>query len=166
MKTVKCQKPFTKDKIRLVSGRMSPDYSYGISDPRTDIQKTGDAVLSIWNARVNQSLEDFNTLRLAVLIRNFLNQEFCFFEQPIELYPVDDYEWCLNNRDNLEGVDRRSRVHWFTWQPHGSQFTVIRGVPGSARRFRINKTIESYSMEAILQGIGYQQDWITIETPQ
>ena len=54
MKTVKKDNPHTSNfSIRLISGRCSPDYSYGISDPHEDIQKTGRAVLNIWNERVN-----------------------------------------------------------------------------------------------------------------
>lgn len=30
--------------VKLISGRCSPDYSYGITDPHKDVQKTGEAV--------------------------------------------------------------------------------------------------------------------------
>ena len=49
MKTVKTAHPLTAKKVRLISGRCSPDYSYGIEDPHADIQKTGETVLAIWN---------------------------------------------------------------------------------------------------------------------
>ncbi len=65
VKTVKKPDPFTTRTIRLVSGRNSPDYSYGISDPRYDIQKTGSAVLTIWNQRIQDSLSEFHELRTA-----------------------------------------------------------------------------------------------------
>jgi hypothetical protein len=47
MKTVKNSNPFTVKNVRLISGRCSPDYSYGITDPHEDIEKTGRAVLGI-----------------------------------------------------------------------------------------------------------------------
>jgi len=37
---------------------------------------------------------------------------------------------CLGRlNDNLEGYDRSGDAHVFTWQPHGSQFTIIENVP-------------------------------------
>lgn len=53
MKTVKASDPFSSTSVRLISGRCSPDYSYGITDPHQDVQKTGEAVLNIWNERIN-----------------------------------------------------------------------------------------------------------------
>lgn len=53
MKTVKNPNPLTAKSVRLISGRCSPDYSYGITDPHLDIQMTGRAVLGIWNERIN-----------------------------------------------------------------------------------------------------------------
>ena len=47
MKTVKAADPMNVRKVRLISGRCSPDYSYGITDPHADIQKTGRAVIGI-----------------------------------------------------------------------------------------------------------------------
>lgn len=41
MKTVKTSNPLKARKVRLISGRCSPDYSYGITDPHKDIEKTG-----------------------------------------------------------------------------------------------------------------------------
>lgn len=46
MKTVKNDNPFLCKNIRLISGRCSPDYSYGITDPHKNIQETGRAVLA------------------------------------------------------------------------------------------------------------------------
>lgn len=39
VKTVKNKDPFNARSVRLISGRCSPDYSYGITDPHEDIQK-------------------------------------------------------------------------------------------------------------------------------
>jgi hypothetical protein len=52
-KTVKNRKPSTVSKIRLISGRNSPVYSFGdrkISD--VDPSELGEKILSIWNERV------------------------------------------------------------------------------------------------------------------
>ena len=62
VKTVKNGKPFQASTVRLISGRNSPDYSLGISDPRRDAARTGDAVLAIWNARVSQATTQYHDL--------------------------------------------------------------------------------------------------------
>lgn len=159
VKTVKATKPHEATTVRLISGRCSPDYSYGISDPRKDPQKTGRAVLGIWNGRVNASLDEFDRMRLVVLLRNFDVQEFTVFEQPLRQFAADDYEWRTNTRGNLEGFNSEG-VHRFTWQPHGAQFTIKRAVPGSARRFIITRTVPRHTPDAVLEWIGYRDDWI------
>ncbi|MYK99546.1 MAG: hypothetical protein F4014_12305 [Gemmatimonadetes bacterium] len=162
VKTVKRREPRKTTVVRLISGRNSPDYSFGISDPRKDIQSTGRAVLAIWNNRVNASLDEFNEIRIAVLIRNFEVGEFCLFEQPIEQYPQDDYTWEVNTRGNLQGHDKRDNRHCFTWQPSGGQFTILRPVPGSARYFHFNRPIPYHSLELVLNFVGYDDSWLTI----
>ncbi|MDC9701470.1 MAG: hypothetical protein PSN37_04515 [Alphaproteobacteria bacterium] len=44
VKTVKGKKPFGSERVRLISGRNSLDYSMGISNPRADPVATGRAV--------------------------------------------------------------------------------------------------------------------------
>ena len=147
---------------RLVSGRNSVDYSMGISDPRADIAKTGHAVLSIWNARINELRTKYADMRLVVLLRNMSTREFCLFEQPMTVFPPTDYSWELNARNNLEGRDKASDNHVFTWQPHGSQFTIIRPVPGSARRFTICERPERVGFRQVLDAVGFEDSWIVI----
>jgi hypothetical protein len=53
IKTVKCNRPYDCRSARFISGRNSPDYSLGISDPRANPEATGRAVLAVWNARVS-----------------------------------------------------------------------------------------------------------------
>jgi len=62
--------PPTLTIIWLISGRSSPDYSYGISDPHENVQKTGRAVLEIWNERVNIMRQVING-RLSDLCQGF-----------------------------------------------------------------------------------------------
>lgn len=162
-KTVKSTKPHQQASVRLISGRTSPDYSMGISDPRADVATTGHAVLSIWNARIKELRTKHLDIRLVVLLRNMTTLEFCLFEQPITEFPETEYSWQLNQRDNLEARDKVSGVHVFTWQPHGSQFTIIRTVPGSARRFQIRERPELISADQVLDAVGFERDWIVIQ---
>lgn len=162
VKTVKAKRPGERRSVRLISGRNSPDFALGISDPRRDPAETGRAVLAVWNARVNESLNHHDELRIAVLIRDMATQTFCLFECPAALFPADDYRWSFNKRGNLEGHEKATGEHCFTWQPHGSQFTIIRPVPGSARRFSINRAVPLVEPEHVLRLVRYKSGWISL----
>lgn len=160
VKTVQAPKPFELLNVRLISGRNSPVYSYGITDPLSDVEKTGEAVLGIWNGRVNQSFAEYDDLRVAVLIRSMASLEFVLFESEASRYVPSNYYWELNRRKNLEGFEKSGREHQFTWQPHGAQFTIIKPVPGSARKFRVKRPVEPLEPERVLNLIGFKEDWI------
>ena len=162
VKTIKSSTPFTQKIARLISGRNSPDYSLGIDNPHDDINATGKAVLSIWNARVNEALGEHDDLRIAILIRNMAKKEFVLFEETATRYAADDYDWKINKGGNLEGFEKATGEHRFTWQFHGSQFTVKRPVPGSATKFRINKTPPIIEVEHVLRLAKFKDDWIEI----
>lgn len=162
VKTVKHNAPFVAKIVRLVSGRNSPIYSVGIENPMDDVQRTGNAVLSVWNERVDQSLDEHDELRVAVLVRNVQTRQFLIFEHDVVRFIPSDYEWSVNRRGNFEGRDRATGFHNFTWQPHGSQFTIRRQVPGSAARFSINRNIQTITMSAVLTAIGFNDSWIEI----
>ena len=162
VKTVQANEPFKQRSVRLISGRNSPDYSLGISDPHVDPSATGRAVLSIWNARVDEAMDEFEDLRIAVLVRNIAAREFVLFEEESRRFTPGDYEWTFNRRNNLEGRDKVFGAHRFTWQPHGSQFTIIRDVPGSSRRFRVGPNVPLVDPDAILSAVGYSDEWIRV----
>lgn len=161
VKTVRESDPFHASTVRLISGRNSPDYSLGIHDPHANPGATGRAVLSIWNARVNEALNEYDDLRVVVLVRDMVTKHFLIFEEEAVRYTPGDYRWAFNKRNNLEGHDPDDR-HVFTWQPHGAQFTILRRVPPSARRFLINRNIETVTDDSILAYIRFTPDWITI----
>ena len=162
VKTIKASYPFRQKQVRLISGRNSPDYSLGITDPHTDPSATGRAVLAIWNARVNESLNEHDDLRTVVLIRNMQVREFVVFEEETHRFTPDDYTWTFNKKNNLEGVNVATGTHQFTWQPHGTQFTIIRSVPGSARRFSIVPNVPLVNVADVLDRIQFRADWIKI----
>lgn len=162
VKTVKANTPFNQKTVRLISGRNSPDYSLGIENPHTDIQATGKAILSIWNARVNEALGEHDDLRIAVFIRNFETKEFVIFEETASKFAADDYTWVKNRAGNFEGHEKATGEHRFTWQPHGSQFTVIRHVPGSAIKFIINHNVPLIEAEHILRLARFDENWVEI----
>lgn len=162
VKSVKDNSPHKCKRIRIISGRNSPDYSYGIQNPHDDPEKTGRAVLNIWNERVNIATEEYTNLRSATLIRNINSLQFTLFEKEIGRFNTKDYSWTVNKNGNLEGRDNNSKEHVFTWQPHGSQFTVIHKVPESAIKFQIKRPSVLDFNQTIKQ-IGFDNSWVTIK---
>lgn len=162
MKTVKTANPHKDEAaIRLISGRCSPDYSYGITDPHDDIQKTGRAVLNIWNERVNIAYDYYNPLRTSVLVRSNDMLTYCLFEEENHRYAANAYRWEENKNGNLVGIDIETGEQRFTWQPHGSQFTIHTKVPKNAIKFKI-KQPPTLDIEETLQQIHYTDDWVEI----
>ena len=160
-KTVKNNNPVSVQRLRLVSGRNNVGYSYGNDAPLENISETGNQVLAIWNARVEEAIERYAHLRGIVLIRNMTTLTFKVFELPLSLYDPADYAWSANRRNNLIGTNIQDGSHAFTWQPNGSQFTIHRTVSGSARSFQIRKP-PILDSEQILQAMGYSEDWVTL----
>lgn len=162
VKTVKSSTPFTQQTVRLISGRISPDYSLGIENPHSNIADTGKAILAVWNARVNESLGEHDDLRIVVLIRNFESKQFVAFEETAQRYAATDYRWEKNKNNNFMGYEIATGEHKFTWQPHGGQFTILRHVPGCAIKFKIVRNPPMLEQVQILKQIGYTDDWIEI----
>lgn len=162
VKTIKAACPFELPLARLISGRNSPDYSLGISDPRANPGNTGRAVLSVWNARVNEAMDQYDDLRIVIMVRNMGTREFLIFEEEAQRFTPTAFRWSFNRRGNLEGNNRATGAHEFTWQPHGSQFTILRPVPASARRFKINPNVPMVQPDTILAAIRFKPEWITV----
>lgn len=161
VKTVHNGKPFVAKKVRLISGRNSPDFSYGIENPREDVQKTGDAVLKIWNRRIDQSMNEHDDLRIVVLIRNINTLEFTLFEYEPTRYIPADYEWRVSKGGTTFWAYKKTTgEHSFVWQTHGAQFTVIKPIPGSAYKFRIKHHVGMLAMEHVLRLVQFKEDWV------
>lgn len=160
-KSVKLENPHTVTKVRVISGRCSPDYSYNISNPHEDIQQTGTAVLSIYNERINIAKDMYEPLRTIVLIRNFNTLEFTLFEHDTVRYITSEYIWEENKNGNIEGYNAVTHKHCFTWQPHGAQFTVLYEVPPYACRFKVKRP-PIFDFDETMNQIGFDESWVTI----
>ncbi len=44
-------------------------------------------------------------------------------------YDHELYHFKWNKNNNLEGYDKETDKHRFTWQPSGSQFTIVEEIP-------------------------------------
>ena len=161
VKSVKQGKPFNCNRIRIISGRCSPDYSYGINDPHADIHATGRAVLNIWNERVNIAKDHYEPLRSSILIRNPDTLEFCVYEHEIHRFNTKEYTWEANKNGNFNGYRIADNKHVFTWQPHGAQFTIIHEVPVSSIKFRVKRP-PVLDFVKTLDQIGFEDSWVTI----
>jgi hypothetical protein len=61
----------------------------------------------------------------------------------------------------LEGFNKESNEHIFTWQPHGSQFTIIEDVPEDRLAIRI-KQPPIIDRKDILKAINFDESWVEI----
>lgn len=161
-KTVKNTCPSKAKKVRLISGRNSPSYSYDAdvirkSDP-TDI---GTMVLGIWNERVAAIRAKYQHLRTVVLVKSDDLLEVAVFEFDTILYDISAYKWSWNIKHNLEGREMSSGEHRFTWQPHGAQFTIIEEIPKNRLALRL-KQPPALQPDAVLSTIGFDPSWVII----
>ena len=161
-KTVKNPKPTTVKKIRLISGRNSPVYSYGDQKvTQRDENELGQKILEIWNERVSAVKKQFKHLRTVVLIKGEDLREVAVYEFDTVRYLPEDYWWQWNDRKNLEGYSKTSDEHVFTWQPHGSQFTIVENVPEKRLAIRVKKPPIVNSTK-VLEGINFDESWVEV----
>ncbi len=161
-KTVKSSNPSNQKKVRLISGRNSPVYSFGDKiDTNADANLVGKSVLDIWNSRGSAIREKFQNLRTVVLIKSNDLTEVIVFEFETIRYDPELYVWQWNKNSNLVGIEKSTEEHKFTWQPHGSQFTILENVPEKGLIIRI-KQPEVLDKENILAALGFDKSWINI----
>jgi hypothetical protein len=161
-KTVKHSAPFTANRVRLISGRNALVYSYDdTSDLKSaDVQEMGRKILMIYNSRVWAVRKKYRHLRTVVLIKGDDLTETSVFEFETVAFNPDEYTWRWNENKNLEGCDGAGR-HCFTWQPHGSQFTIMETVPEDRLRVRVKKP-EPLAREVVLDAVGFNSEWVQI----
>lgn len=159
-KTVKNSKPATVRKVRLISGRNSPVYSFGDREvSECEPNELGEKVLAIWNKRVAAIRALYEHVRTVVLVKSNDLLEVAVFEFETIMYPPEQFSWSWNKNNNLEGHSRSDAEHKFTWQPHGSQFTIIESVPDSRLSVCIKQPPE-LDRDTILKAIKFDESWI------
>ena len=161
-KTVKHKYPFTANHIRLISGRNSPDYSFAVENVHTeDPVQLGAMILEIWNARITDVRKKFATTRTVVLIKGEDLSTVSVFEEEAVKFLPEDYRWEWNQRGNLEGYEKSTNEKRFTWQPHGSQFTITTIVPDNRLKLRI-KQPPLWDRDAVLTQLKFDPSWVEI----
>lgn len=149
--------------VRLICGRNSPIYSFGEEEITTnaDPNHIGKMVLDIWNERVSGVRQIFKFVRTVVLVKSKDFSDFLIFETDTIRYDPELYYFVWNRRGNLEGYLKSDHIHKFTWQPPGSQFTIIEQIPENRLHVQIKKPI-TVDKSVILKSVGYSKDWIHI----
>ena len=161
-KTVKSKNPSKAKKVRLISGRNSIVYSFGSKiDTSVDPNLPGEQVLSIWNDRVSGIRERFDHLRTIVLVKSNDLSEVVVFEFETIRYDPELFYWEWNKENNLEGFSKHTDDHMFTWQPHGSQFTIHEKIPPNSVLIKIRKP-KTLDKEKTLLALGFDSSWITV----
>ncbi|GIV02412.1 MAG: hypothetical protein KatS3mg015_1242 [Fimbriimonadales bacterium] len=161
VKSVKKDRPDRQRRLRLICGRNSIHYSYGITDPtKLDPSDIGARVLEIWNDRVAEALSSYRELRTVVFIRSDDLERIVLFEMPTMTYDAEQFEWKWNNRKNLVGL--KDGKNCFTWQPHGAQFTIHVEVPEVRHLVRISipSDVVSIRRDDLLDLIDFREHWI------
>ena len=161
-KTVKNRNPFNVKHVRLIFGRNSPDYSFKIENvhglPESEV---GERVLSIWNERLSGVRKNFKHVRTVVLLKGDQLGKVAVYEEETVRFLPEDYYWEWNENRNLVGYERATDRHRFTWQPHGSQFTVISEAPEHRLKLIIKKP-PLVDRDFVLQRVGFDPSWIEI----
>lgn len=161
-KTVKNAKPFDVKHVRLICGRNSLDYSFKVANVhKLDPNDLGTKVLQIWNSRLAEVRKKFTTVRTVVLLKGDELSTVAVYEEEAVLYKPKQYYWEWNERDNLEGYEKSSGIHRFSWQPHGAQFTVISEVPEQRLKLRIKRP-PLVDKGAVLKSVQFDPSWIEI----
>jgi hypothetical protein len=161
-KTVKSSNPAKAKKVRLISGRNSPSFSYDADVIRkSNAKEVGNMVLAIWNERVASIRAKYQHLRTVVLVKSDDLLEVAVFEFNTDLYEATAYDWSWNKNHNLVGTCRKTNEHHFTWQPHGAQFTIIETVPESRLALRL-KQPPALDPDAVLSTMNFDASWVQI----
>lgn len=160
-KSIKTANPASQKTVRLISGRNSPAYSFDQKNLDIDPQLIGEQVLQIWNERVNAVRARFADLRTVVLLKSRDLTRLAIFEFETTFYPPEQYFWQENEEGNLEGLERTTRFHKFTWQPHGSQFTIIEPVPEDCLLITL-KQPPKLEKDEVLKAIRFDESWISV----
>jgi hypothetical protein len=164
-KTVKSKHPDTQEDVRLISGRNSLTFSYEEDNILSaDPQELGSRVLQIYNGRVDGIFARFAHCRMVVLLKGPELTQCAVFEFEITRFRPEDFLWSWNQNKNLVAVNGEG-VHRFTWQPHGSQFTIVQPVPDRRNLITLDvpDDVEPFSMTELLSKIGFQNEWVRLD---
>lgn len=148
--------------VRLVSGRNSPTFSFGVDKITSENPNTiGGMVLDIWNERVSAVRQIYKFVRTVVLVKAKDFSEYLIFELDTVRYDAELYDFIWNKNNNLEGYSKKTEEHVFTWQPSGSQFTIIENIPDERVHIQVKKP-EIVDKDTILEAVNFDESWYKV----
>lgn len=148
--------------VRLVSGRNSPTFSFGVDKITSENPNTiGEMVLDIWNERVSAVRQIYKFVRTVVLVKAKDFSEYLIFELDTVRYDAELYDFIWNKNNNLEGYSKKTEEHVFTWQPSGSQFTIIENIPDERVHIQVKKP-EIVDKDTILEAVNFDESWYKV----
>lgn len=148
--------------VRLVSGRNSPTFSFGVDKITSENPNTiGEMVLDIWNERVSAVRQIYKFVRTVVLVKAKDFSEYLIFELDTVRYDAELYDFIWNRNNNLEGYSKKTKEHVFTWQPSGSQFTIIENIPDERVHIQVKRP-EIVDKDTILEVVNFDESWYKV----
>lgn len=151
-----------QEKVRLISGRNSLTFSYGVDKVTSEAPGSiGKLVLEIWNERVSAVRQVYKFVRTVVLVKSKDYQDYLLFEFDTIRYDAELYYFKWNSRGNLEGYEKSTDEHKFTWQPSGSQFTIIEKIPEARLHISIRKP-QPLAKEEVLKTLHFDNSWYRV----
>lgn len=151
-----------QSRVRLICGRNSPTYSYGVDKITSeDPNEIGKLVLEIWNERVSAVRQVFKFVRTVVLVKAKDYHDYLVFEFDTVRYDPELHYFKWNKDNNLEGYEKATDKHRFTWQPSGSQFTIIEDIPEQRLHISV-KEPERLDKETVLKALEFDSTWYSI----
>ena len=121
----------------------------------------GEMILGVWNARIAEVRKQFATTRTVVLIKGDDLSTVSVFEEEALRFLSEEYEWDWNQKDDLEGYVKETGVKRFTWQPHGSRFSITTNVPDNCLKIRICRP-PLLDRDEVLTQLKFDPSWIEI----
>jgi len=103
----------------------------------------------------------FAHLRTVVLVKSPDLTTLTVFEFETVFYPPENYTWQKNKNGNLEAIEKHTGAHRFTWQPHGSRFTIIEPVPQNCLLVTL-KSPPRLDKDEVLAALHYDDSWVTV----
>jgi hypothetical protein len=95
------------------------------------------------------------------LIKSNDLSEVVVFEFDTVRYDFELHNWEWNKNNNLVGTHKKTGEHCFTWQPHGSQFTIVEDVPEKGLLIKI-KQPKTLDKDQVLKALGFDKSWVTV----
>jgi hypothetical protein len=91
--------------------------------------------------------------------KDYLN--YLVFEVDTVRYDPELFYFKWNTNMNLEGYDKSTNEHRFTWQPSGSQFTILENIPEKRLHIEVKRP-KILDKDTVLKTLKFDNTWYNI----